>query len=167
MIAVSRVIVLIWLAFSPAPASAQSIMEKTASDELITIRSDDPGLREAYALAKNGLQTFLTLAEDPREDMSDFAVKVGIPSAKEFLWIAPFKPHGDGFIGHVANTPRHLANLKLGDRLIFKREDIVDWKYYEGNAMKGNYTGCVLLQQRSRDQQQLFRTQYGLDCRSM
>jgi uncharacterized protein YegJ (DUF2314 family) len=165
MAAVSRV--LFCLAFWLTPASAQSVMEKAASDEPISIRSDDPDLREAYALARSGLQTFLTLAQAPRPDMSDFAVKVGAPSAREFLWLAPFKPHGDGFIGHVANTPRHIANLKLGDRLLFKREDIVDWKYYEGKVMKGNYTGCVLLRQQSREQQELFRRQYGLDCRSI
>lgn len=135
MAAVSRV--LFCLAFWLTPASAQSVMGKAASDEPISIRSDDPDLREAYALARSGLQTFLTLAQAPRPDMSDFAVKVGAPSAREFLWLAPFKPHGDGFIGHVANTPRHIANLKLGDRLLFKREDIVDWKILRRQGDEG------------------------------
>lgn len=140
-------------------------MEKAARDETISIRSDDVKLREAYALAKSGLEAFLTLAQAPRSGMSDFAVKVGVPAASEFLWLAPFKPYGDSFVGHVANTPRNIPNLKYGDRLLFKRDDIVDWKYYEGTVMKGNYTGCVLLRRETPEQQELFRKRYGLDCR--
>jgi len=161
--AVSRV--LACLAFWLTPASAQSAMEQAASDNLISIPSDDPDMREAYALAKSELSTFLALARAPRPDMRDFAVKVG--AAGEFLWLNPFKPHGEGFIGHVANTPRNIPNLKFGDRLLFKREDIVDWQYHEGKVMKGNYTGCVLLRHKTREEQELFRTQYGLDCRSI
>jgi uncharacterized protein YegJ (DUF2314 family) len=153
------------LSFWVTPASAQSIMEKAKRDETISIRSDDANMREAVALAKSGLQTFLTLAQSPRPDMSDFAVKVEVPSAREFLWLAPFKPHGSDFIGQVANTPRNVANLKFGDRLLFKRDDIVDWKYHEGAVMKGNYTGCVLLRRETPAQQELFRQRYGLDCR--
>lgn len=164
MSAVSRV--LACLAFWLTPASAQSITAETSSDEIITIQTDDPDLREAYALARSGLSTFLALARSPHPDMSDFAVKVGVSTAGEFFWLTPFKPRGDGFIGHVANTPRNIVNLKYGDRLLFKREDIVDWKYYEGGVMKGYFTRCVLLRQQTREQQELLKRQHSLNCRA-
>lgn len=163
MLLALRAFVLVF--FMLAPVCAQSIMEKTARDETVSIRSDDTEMRSAVAQAKSELQMFLSLAQAPRRDMKDFAVKVAIPSTSEFLWLADIQRSGDRLLGYVANTPRTVTNLKLGDRLAFKQDDIVDWKYNEGAVMKGNYTGCVLIRKESPEQQELFRKTYGLDCR--
>jgi len=150
------------------PAGAQTTIEKADRDEVFNIRRGDPDMAEARRQARATLQDFFALAQSPKPSTQGFSVKVGLPygnNSTEYIWIAPFERRGDKYVGRLNNTPRHVANAKLGDLISFGEDEIIDWHYVEDGKMKGNYTTCVLMRREPRRQAEAFIKQRGLDCR--
>jgi len=150
-----------------APAYATSLLEKIEKDEISRIPNDDPAMAKAMIHAKSTLDEFLTLKSNPTDTQSNFAIKIGISDAggTEFFWVGDFKATTrDTYIGILDNEPRLVKNVKMGQEINFKKEDIVDWVYVEDDKMKGNFTACALLEREPVAEQENFKRVYGLDC---
>jgi uncharacterized protein YegJ (DUF2314 family) len=132
-------------------ASAQNSTETERAD-LGIIPIDDPGMAEAIRQARKTLPKFLALAEAPRSTITRLAVKLGVGAkdGKEYFWITSFQRKGRIFVGVLANDLETVKTIKRGERLTFKKGDIVDWLYREHGEMKGNYTGCALIKRKPR-----------------
>src|SRR5262245_55403954 len=54
------------------------------------------------------------------------------------------------FIGQINNTLHSDMTLKRGDTVSFVRNEIVDWMYMAGGAMKGNFSAAPSSSRRNR-----------------
>lgn len=157
---------LIVLSLWAAPAGSASFLERVQRDELHFVPDDDPAMKAAIAKARATLPGFLAKAAHPRINQRSFALKVEVlllDGRSEFLWVTHFANVGDDFIGLVDNEPRLVPGLKRGSFLPFRREDIADWLYLEGDRMFGNATLCVLLAS-APDDLRIAQERFGLDC---
>jgi uncharacterized protein YegJ (DUF2314 family) len=59
-----------------------------------------------------------------------------------------------------------LKGYKRGQRIMFTRDQVVDWTYLEPAAkrMHGNFTACALLVHEDPAEAEEFKKQYGLVC---
>lgn len=149
-------------------AGAQSISEKAAKDEIIHMSHEEPAMRKAFARARQTLPSFLDLAAKPKNHTSNHALKVAVSDATntEYFWVVSFSHEGDVFTGTLNNEPRLIKKHKFGDRVVFKRAQIVDWTYTDTVKQKtvGNFTACALLSKEPPEQAAAFMRQYGLSC---
>jgi uncharacterized protein YegJ (DUF2314 family) len=124
---------------------------RAGSGELIILPLNDPAIAKAIHTARRTLSKFLARARRPRSTMSGFAVKIALGSdnGAEFFWIHPFAHVGERFIGQINNTPRSVVNLKIGDTIAFRKNEIVDWVYMDAGRMHGNYTARAFLKSAS------------------
>jgi uncharacterized protein YegJ (DUF2314 family) len=151
-----------------ASANAQGISAQAASDEVIHMRSEEPAMRKAFARASETLSGFLELAAMPKAGTTNHALKVAISDGKntEYFWVNHFGNEGDVFTGTLNNEPRLVRKHKLGERITFRREQIVDWTYIDRVNRKtmGNFTACALLSKEPPEEAEAFMRQYGLSC---
>jgi uncharacterized protein YegJ (DUF2314 family) len=110
-------------------AAAETLLERAKRDELAFVEKDDAEMAAAMRRARAALPDFLKLARAPRPRTRDFAVKVGITENDdiEYFWILPFRQDKAGFSGEISNTPQLVKKVKLGQRITFQENEIVDW----------------------------------------
>jgi uncharacterized protein YegJ (DUF2314 family) len=146
---------------------SQSVLEKAKEGKTSSVRSDDRDMEAAKRRARSTLQEFLALARDPKPGTSGFALKVGIPYNDmnfEYVWVNPFRSHGETFVGKVNNEPVNLKNIKYGQVIEFDESNIADWMYRQDGKMTGNHTACALLKRDTPAQREAFKREYGLEC---
>lgn len=150
-------------------ASAQTLVEKAAKDELVFMRNEDPAMRRAFDVARSTLDDFLVIANERSPGKADFAVKVAISEGMktEYFWVVDFvRKGGDQFEGEIGNEPRMVKTVKLGQRYGFPRDRIVDWTYIDKvqRRMVGNFTLCALLTQEPKKDGDDMKRRFNLDC---
>jgi uncharacterized protein YegJ (DUF2314 family) len=147
-------------------AANDSVLEKSKRDEIARVAPADPDMDAAFKKARATLKEFLALVRQPRETITNYAVKVGIPHREgtEYFWISRFIQEKDRLVGRIDNTPRMVRNVREGERISFKESDVVDWLYRENGKMVGNYTACALIKKEPPQQAEAFKKHYGLSC---
>jgi uncharacterized protein YegJ (DUF2314 family) len=153
-------------ALAGGDARAETLLERAERDGIAYVAKDDAEMAAAMRKAREGLAEFLKLARSPRPTMRGFAVKVAITEGDEteFFWIAPFTQLKNEFSGEINNTPQLVKKVKLGQKITFKEDEIVDWLYQDGGRMRGNFTACVLLRREPPKEAEKFMKQFGLRC---
>jgi len=126
-------------------------------------------MRRAFEVARSTLDEFLTIASSPSQNQTAFSLKVAISQGKntEYFWVNDFQFKGtDKFDGEIGNEPRMVKTVKLGQRYVFSRAQIVDWLYLdkEQRRMVGNFTLCALLTKESKEEAETTKRRYKLDC---
>ena len=58
----------------------------------------------------------------------------------EYLWVNVLSADESGGVGRVDNIPVNLTNLKIGQRVAFRRPKIADWVCYVGDKRHGGFT---------------------------
>jgi uncharacterized protein YegJ (DUF2314 family) len=147
-------------------ACGQSVVDRAEKDDLYLAADGDKDMEEAFRQARNGLDGFLKLSQDPSSDKSNFSVKVGITENgnTEYFWISPFQVNSGSFTGILNNEPRMVTSVSLGQEIAFKKEQIVDWLYSDQGRMVGNFTACAILKKASESEQRAFEQRFGLRC---
>jgi len=149
-------------------ALAQSISDRAKRDEITMVPDADPDMSEAFRRAGATLDEFLNLAKKPRDDTTDFAVKVAIHDGKntEYFWVTPFTERNGSFSGPIDNEPRLVKNVKADQLWRFNRNEIVDWMYFDHSKRRivGNFTTCALLKHEPPAEAEKLRKTYGLVC---
>lgn len=134
--------------------------------EVVSVASEDADMAGAIRTARDGLDEFLKLAASPPPDTSDYKLKVAVRDGEEVehFWVIPFQQTDDGFTGTLANDPKLVRNVEVGQSIRFKRSDISDWGYVRHGRQVGSYTVCVLFKQMPAEQATYYRTNHGFDC---
>ena len=93
---------------------------------------------------------------NPPPGTSSFALKVAIrdDGGTEYFWVNQFQRIDDAYVGRLNNEPRMVKGYRLGQRIQFKHDQIVDWTYLDETQRRthGNYTACALLSKEPPDQ---------------
>ena len=160
--------VLVVLIVGTAAGNAESVLDKSKRDAVMSIKQGDAIMALAYKKARETLPDFLALVRAPRPTIKGFAVKVPVPygtgTDAEFFWISPFEERDGEFRGRINNEPRFAKSVKNGQIVAFDQSQIVDWLYHEDGRMVGNFTACALIKRESPAQQKAFMKHYGLSC---
>lgn len=136
------------------------------ADQTVLVKNEDPEMAQAITTAQRTLDEFLKIAANPPAGTSGFKLKVRLQDGpqSEHMWVAPFRVTPDGFLGILANDPSYIKNVKLGQRVSFKRSEVSDWGYVQDGKQKGSFTVCVVLKHLPKSEAQRYRTDYGFDC---
>jgi uncharacterized protein YegJ (DUF2314 family) len=149
-------------------AVAQSALERSRRDEIVSMSDNDPAMRAAFEKARAGLDGFLTLLDKPPPGTRLYAVKIVVRDGErgEYFWITDLERNGDRFTGQLNNTPRSVKTVREGQVLTFGREEIRDWMYVDDRQrrMVGNFTACALLTRESRKSADEMKRATGLVC---
>ena len=160
------------------PAAVQKKTDKKAEkkaaqkdeepQEVVEINDQDPAMQAAFKKAQGSLDEFLKVhaANDPNLDAESVRVRLTEGKVTEYIWLHPFEKTADGFKSKANSVPTRLKKLAIGGQVNFKRDDIVDWMYFEIKArrMHGNYTTCVQLAKAPAIEVITMKKSYGLDC---
>lgn len=148
------------------PSTAQKKAE--TKQEVVELNDKDPAMQAAFKKAQASLDDFLKIHESNDPNISVDSVRVRLTEGKvtEYVWIHPFEKDGNRFKGQANSVPSRLKKLSIGGQVSFKRQDIVDWTYFEikSRRMHGNYTTCVQLTHAPAAEVEALKKSYGLDC---
>lgn len=111
--------------------SVQTLLNKPRESEELDVsfyEHDVPRMNEAIQKARSTFDTAIGAFKFP--DKKVF-VKVGFPTVGEsfeHIWLIELKQLSmDEFEGEINNEPLDLGDIKLGDRVKFKRDMVSDW----------------------------------------
>lgn len=148
-----------------APKADTKAEEK---QEVVELDDKDPAMKAAFKKAQGSLDGFLKVhaSNDPNIDVESVRVRLTEGKVTEYVWVHPFEKDGNGYKGKANSVPSRLKKLVVGGQVSFKREDIVDWTYFEIKArrMHGNFTTCVQLVKAPAAEVEALKKSYGLDC---
>lgn len=154
------------VAKAAAPAASAA---KAKEEEVVEINDRDPAMQAAFKKARASLDEFFKVvsAGDPTNDAPSLRIKVEDGGTTEYVWVHPFERDGKDFKGKANNIPSKLKKLAIGGPLRFKRDDIVDWTYFDVKArvMHGNFTTCAQLAKAPANEVAQLKKAYGLDCK--
>jgi len=122
--------------------------DEKQKDEIVYVKSEDPGMAAAIAKARQTLGDFKTALAAPPPHTERYAVKVGFPYGKdgrEHIWMREPKLSETSVTGKIMNEPVDVTDLKFGQETTAPIQDISDWMYVENGVMRGGYTMRVLL----------------------
>lgn len=140
--------------------------QKRDENEIVLFDTEDHEMTAAIRTARNSLDAFLKLAENPPADVSGLKLKVMVTDSNgtEHFWVTRFQPTAVGFEGILANEPRIVRSVKHGQLLKFTRADISDWGYVKNGRQVGSFTVCVMMKQVPKEQADYYRKTHGFDC---
>ena len=128
-----------------------------AGDPVVQLTAGNAAMSDAEAAARRHVDRFFTRvmnAEGTTRD--DASIKVAIPTHgqnAEVIWVDTITRHEGGFLGRLANTPRGLPDLFLGDTVFFTDDQIRDWSFVgQDGKLYGSYTTRALLPHLTTDQ---------------
>ncbi|MCB1330436.1 MAG: DUF2314 domain-containing protein [Maritimibacter sp.] len=135
------------LALILAPLAAPAQTETTA--ETIRIPQGDPAMAAAIETAQATLpMVFAAVLDADGRAHPAFTLKVAFPveTGEEVIWVSDVVRTPMGFTAALANAPRHLAGLSMGDTVTFQAPMIADWGLSaDDGKLYGHYTTRALL----------------------
>ncbi|HEY8667167.1 MAG TPA: DUF2314 domain-containing protein [Tepidisphaeraceae bacterium] len=120
------------------------------------IADDDPALAAATAEAKRRWPEFAAAyaARASRKDDDEFLVKALFSEGdiREVMWVEVEKIENGTITGQLMDDPEDLKNLKEGDSVQVKEQEIQDWRYTDSFGDHGAFSEKVLDKKRKAGQ---------------
>ncbi len=162
-----RILLLVFAGALVSCHKSQPQAEKTHDEDsnFVHVKDDDPEMNAAIVKAKQTSSEFLEALRHPKPSYSGFAVKKpypAAPSSVEHMWISEVREVGDHFEGVVANDAYETKAVKLGDEVSFKLDEISDWKYLDGQRLKGGFSIRYFYHRMSPAEKKAFQEESGL-----
>jgi uncharacterized protein YegJ (DUF2314 family) len=129
--------------------------KQESRDQVVYLKSEDPGMAAAVAKARATLGDFKTALDERKPGRERYAVKVGFAYGnddREHIWVRDPEFSGDVVKGRIMNEPVDVTNLKFGQSVTAPAVDISDWMYVESGVLRGGYTMRVLLDKMSPEE---------------
>ena len=77
------------------------------------------------------------------------------------MWIAVTEIINGNYRGMVNNDAEQTNEVKYGDTVIVRKNEITDWMYLDNNVLKGGYTIRELLNQMDKKEQEKMKKEMG------
>lgn len=114
----------------------------TAADTY-TVTQEDIAMNLAIDKAKKTIDVFDKVFVSKNSSCTDFAIKkkyLTPDGGGEHMWIAAITLFNGGYKGIINNDAEATTEVKYGDTVIVRKEEITDWMYLDNNVLKGGYT---------------------------
>lgn len=118
----------------------------------------DVEMEAAFQQARNTLDSFIQRIETDRPHRTLVAVKVRfvLPDGlTQDLWVDQIRYQNGSFHGTMGDDIP-LLKLNVDDKVIIKRNDIVDWMLVEDGKLIGGYTIRLAFQRMTPEQKERF-----------
>lgn len=97
-------------------------------------------IEAATARARREVETFIS--EMSKSTSSGFAVKAPVEdgSRSEQVWLADITYKNGEFQGIVNKDPEKVNNVRKGQKLAVRKNEIADWMFMRNGKLYGNFT---------------------------
>ena len=131
-------------------------------ETLVSGGYDEQEMDAAIARARAEVDVFVTALEGV--DGSDFAVKAPIQDRgeTEHFWLTDVVYRDGSFEGLIGNDPGIVTNVKFGQKWTVKKNEISDWMFLRNERLHGNYTMRPLLKTMSKEEADMWRSQFAV-----
>lgn len=128
-------------------------------------RGGDPQMDSAVARAQATVQTFLDLLRRPSPGRTFAAVKIrfATDSTAEDIWLDNTGFNGRVITGTLDDDATTVANVKQGDAVSVRPEEVSDWMVVTGGRLCGGYTERVNATRRTAEEQAAWMHAYGVE----
>ena len=120
-----------------------------------SVTKEDFLMNSAIAKAKSTIDEFDQALKSNNSRYTDFAVKKRYKTSDgggEHMWIAEIVLTDRSYKGFVNNDAEKTTEVKYGDTVLVRRDEITDWMYIDSNVLRGGYTIRVVRNRLSKDQ---------------
>jgi uncharacterized protein YegJ (DUF2314 family) len=147
--------------------ATSSAIAQDRGDEVVLTPTGDPHMEAARNQARATLDSFFETERKRPVGTSGFKVKVRFSDGgyTEHFWVQQFHARGSGYEGVLANEPKYVKTVQLGQAVRFRREDITDWGYVKEGRQIGSFTVCAALKRMPKEQADYYRNNHGFDCK--
>jgi uncharacterized protein YegJ (DUF2314 family) len=131
------------------PPTDTNSVHRDGQPDVTYVRSEDPEMNAAIALAQKTTDTFLQALTARQPNQKGFSVKRPYPTtaggnAREHIWISNVTFDGKLLHGTVGDEPVNIPNLKFDEPVAFPPGELTDWMYLEDGKIVGAYTTRIL-----------------------
>ena len=111
-------------------------------DKIYETTSDDVEMNIASKKAVDSIAIFDAAFKSKSKNISFISLKkrFKIEGGSENIWISPINKTEKGYLGTVDNDPIYVKDVKYGDTVLVKANEVSDWMYVENNLLHGGYT---------------------------
>jgi uncharacterized protein YegJ (DUF2314 family) len=131
-----------------------------------SVSKDDRAMNDAIAKAKATSGEFIKAFHEQKGDASDFYVKKPYPTptgGQEHMWIEVSSETNGLLTGRVANDAEDTREVKMGQQVNLKIEEISDWRYQVGKKLMGGYTIRYFVEKMSPKEREEFLKENNLE----
>lgn len=113
----------------------------TAADTY-SVTKEDTGMNSAIAKAKQTINEFDKALKSNNPSYTAFAIKKRYKTPDnggEHMWVAGIIIVNENYKGFINNDAEMTTEVKYGDTVIVRKDEITDWMYLDKNVLKGGY----------------------------
>ena len=125
------------------------ITERPGKATMVSNDVNSDPMQVAIHEARGSIDHFFEMKDMKDANYSNFTIKAGLPTKDnsfEHIWVSNVKRQGGDFYGQLDNDPYNLSgDLKIGDTVSFKVDQITDWGYSDGLRQRGHFTTRLLI----------------------
>lgn len=108
-----------------------------------SVESENVSMSFAIEKAKKKITQFDQALKSNNPSYSNFAIKkkyMTPDGGGEHMWITEISIANGLYKGVVNNDAEKTNEIKFGDTVFIRRDEITDWMYLENNTLKGGFT---------------------------
>ncbi|MFN8353432.1 MAG: DUF2314 domain-containing protein [Spirosomataceae bacterium] len=148
-------------------ASCNNVTTKTEREgqpTIYNVTDTDNEMNDAIKTANLTLKKFNEALKSNNPNFRYFALKTRFdtPKGGEHIWISSISLKNDKYFGVVDNLPESTTEVKLGDTIQIKNDNISDWMYLENKKLRGGYTIRVLRNRMTEQERKQFDEENGV-----
>ena len=134
------------------------VIKRKNEPDIHLLEGEDSEMNSAIEAAQKSLYKFKKAITSENPNYYNFALKEIFNTSDgggEHIQISEIQYDNEKYYGIVDGKPISTKEVKFGDTIEVKYQDITDWMYFDKNIVKGAYTTRVLrtrMTQQERDQ---------------
>jgi|ERR1041385_123843 uncharacterized protein YegJ (DUF2314 family) len=136
------------------------------SANYVHVKDNDAAMAAAIDRARATAQDFVTAFRAQKPGTANFFLKKPYPTpsgSSEHMWIKVTGESDGVFQGIVSNDAEETRQVKIGQKVLVKTNDISDWKYEDGKKLIGGYTIRYFVEKMSKAEREAFLKEAGFE----
>lgn len=139
-------------------------IERESQPDIYGVLGTDAEINKSIKTANKTLDKFNEALKSGNPDFEYFALKTrfNTPNGGEHIWVSNIILKDSKYFGVIDNLPESTTDVKLGDTIQIKNDNISDWMYIDNQKLRGGYTLRVLRNRMSETERKQFDADSGL-----
>lgn len=141
------------------------VVKRENEPDVHLLEGEDVEMNEAIENAQKTLFKFKNAITSENPDYYNFALKQRFntdDNGGEHIWISYVEYYDDKYFGIVDGKPISTTEVKFGDTIVVKFQNITDWMYFDKNIVKGAYTTKVLRKRMTKEEREKMDKESGI-----
>ena len=164
-----RYFAMIFLLFGLVGCTGQSAPKVEEEEKPALFKVSDEDREEFHLAIQKALETldeFKKKLESGETEGVTFTLKVLLEAPDgvngEHIWVTDITTKDDEYYGVIDNVPVYTEEVKYGDKMKIKKENISDWMYVENGKLYGGYTLRLVRSRMTDEEREQFDAMTGL-----